>query len=160
MIKKVIAMSCMEALQYVVFNRTNVEDFAIISIQEFETNGNGFKFVASGCCKDVLTMQFSDVNPELFYEQGMEEELKTLIETGKCKVFSGHEARQIKIFLKQIMKNESIETLIVHCSAGVSRSPAIAAAISKHLFGNDNEFWEKQLPNKYIYNLMLNDLEN
>ena len=34
-----------------------------------------------------------------------------------------------------------IDTLIVHCAAGVSRSPAVAAAIVKGLGENDEAIW-------------------
>ena len=70
MIEKVIAMSCIQALEYVYFNRSGVDNFAIISIQETSNGGNGFEFTVSGCCKDVLTVNFDDVNPNYLKEQG------------------------------------------------------------------------------------------
>ena len=72
MIEKVIAMSCIQALEYVYFNRSGVDNFAIISIQETSNGGNGFEFTISGCCKDVLTVNFDDVNPNYLKEQGYE----------------------------------------------------------------------------------------
>ena len=36
---------------------------------------------------------------------------------------------------------DEIDTLIVHCSAGVSRSPAVAAAILKGLGESDEAIW-------------------
>lgn len=159
MFKKVVAMSCMELVQYVFYNRSNVDKFAIISIQEIENNGNGFVFTETGCCKKVLTLQFSDVNPKTFEDLGETECLEKLISEGKCLIFSDKEAYQIKEFLEEIVQDKEIKTLIVHCSAGVSRSPAVAAAITKKYLGDDSFFFETQIPNKHVYNLLLEILD-
>ena len=158
MIKNIVAMSCLEAVQYVFYNRIGGDKFAIISIQEFETDGNGFLFTETGCCKKVLTLNFSDVDPGIFAKYNETEHLQKLISENKCKVFDKKDAKKIKDFMKEIQKDEEIKTLIVHCSAGVSRSPAVAAAIHNKLFGNPSHFFETQVPNKYIYSLLLENL--
>lgn len=49
-----------------------------------------------------------------------------------------------------------IDTLMVHCEAGLSRSPAIAAAISRLKYGKDREFFaEPYLPNRLVYRTLL-----
>ena len=45
--------------------------------------------------------------------------------------------------------------VVVHCEAGVSRSPAVAAALCKGLGGNDLQFFRRYQPNMHVYRLML-----
>jgi predicted protein tyrosine phosphatase len=44
------------------------------------------------------------------------------------------QAREIAKF---VIQYQDIDTLIVHCDAGISRSAGIAAAISKWYFGSE-----------------------
>lgn len=50
---------------------------------------------------------------------------------------------------------------IVHCDAGVSRSPAVATAISKVLMGDDTEFFGgRYRPNMRVYRTLLEGHES
>ena len=95
-ISKVVTMSCMQALEYVVFNRKHIDNFAIISIQEVETDGNGFTFDVSGCCKGVLNLRFSDVNPAMFVSNEDKDYLERQIINGTVKLFDEEDAKKIK----------------------------------------------------------------
>lgn len=55
-----------------------------------------------------------------------------------------------------------IDTLIVHCSAGVSRSPAVAAAVLKGLGESDEAIWNdpRYHPNELVYTVVLAAFEN
>ena len=152
---KIVTMSCMQALEYVYFNRSGVDKFAIISIQEVETDGNGFTFDVSGCCKGVLNLRFSDVNPAMFVSNEDKDYLERQIINGTVKLFDEEDAKKIKNFVDNMNKRGDVQTLLIHCAAGVSRSPAVAAAICQYLFDNDGNFFKTQLPNKYIYDNLL-----
>jgi predicted protein tyrosine phosphatase len=52
--------------------------------------------------------------------------------------------------------NDNIEAIVVHCEAGHSRSPAVAAAICEVLGGNGRRFFRGKEPNMYVYRLVLN----
>lgn len=52
----------------------------------------------------------------------------------------------------------AIERIILHCDAGVSRSPGVAAALSKSLLGDDAEFFRRYRPNMRVYRTLLNRL--
>lgn len=158
-ISKVVTMSCMQALEYVVFNRSHIDNFGIISIQEVETDGNGFTFDTSGCCKGVLNLRFSDVNPAMFVTEGDKNYLNRNITNGNIKLFDEEDAKKIKKFVDNMNKRGDVQTLLIHCAAGVSRSPAVAAAICQYLFGNDGIFFETQVPNKYVYDVLLKYLK-
>jgi len=53
--------------------------------------------------------------------------------------------------------HENINTLFVSCEAGMSRSPAIAAAVMLALGGDDMPIWENPAysPNGYVYRMVL-----
>lgn len=59
--------------------------------------------------------------------------------------------------LNFIEKNKHVDILLVHCEAGISRSPAIAAAISKIYLGykEDQIYFEKYSPNMLVYKILL-----
>lgn len=81
---------------------------------------------------DVLRLQFHDFDrPVSGYIQ-----------------FDDTHANQIVDFIK---KHKDFPDLIVHCEAGISRSAAVAAAISKYVNGNDLYFFQHYLPNAWVY---------
>ncbi|MGC4122717.1 MAG: hypothetical protein QM765_50730 [Myxococcales bacterium] len=49
----------------------------------------------------------------------------------------------------------SAPLMVVHCEMGLSRSPAVAAAIARALGGEDDFFFREYLPNRFVYDLML-----
>lgn len=68
-------------------------------------------------------------------------------------LFGVVEANQILDFVNEHWDN--IDTLLVHCEAGVSRSPATAAAISKIKFGKDDVWFKNYIPNRRVYRVLL-----
>lgn len=65
------------------------------------------------------------------------------------------DARKIKEYVE---KQEHLSLIVIHCYAGVSRSAAVAAALSKHYNGDDSMFFKRFIPNALVYRLMLNEL--
>ena len=61
-----------------------------------------------------------------------------------------------------LRRRASIDTLIVHCTAGVSRSAAVAAAVLKGLGGSDEEIWNdpRYCLNGLVYTVVLAAFEN
>lgn len=68
------------------------------------------------------------------------------------KLFSKKDAYSIFELLKQ---NKSVKYIVVHCDAGISRSPGVAAALSKIFNGDDNKYFKEYLPNMLVYKTML-----
>jgi predicted protein tyrosine phosphatase len=66
--------------------------------------------------------------------------------------FSTSHARQI---LELVKDHPSAERLLVHCDAGFSRSPAVAAALSKILTGDDTYFFKHYAPNMRVFRTIL-----
>ena len=48
----------------------------------------------------------------------------------------------------------TVDGFVIHCEAGVSRSPAIGAAIARYLRQPESEFWQEYQPNRYVYDRM------
>jgi predicted protein tyrosine phosphatase len=111
--------------------------WAVISITE--PNVEWPLIVETESCKGVLRLAFHDIDePEEPYV-----------------AFNEGHAKQILDFVKQ-MKDANVDLFIVHCRAGWSRSPAVAAALTKIYGQNDNVFFRNLRPNAYVYRLLLN----
>ena len=84
----------------------------------------------------VLSLEFQDLNkPYKDY-----------------KIFNKKDAYSIFEFLE---RNKEIKNIIVHCDAGISRSPGVAAALAKIFNGDDNKYFKEYLPNMLVYKTML-----
>lgn len=73
-----------------------------------------------------------------------------------CDLFDEEHAHRILDFVQDVWRR--IELLMVHCEAGVSRSPAVAAAVARIHFGEDREFFRPGVydPNRLVYQALLN----
>ncbi len=131
--------------QYYIYSRTMIEEHVephevphlIISIgcpgdedAKIKTNEHTLK---------ILRLQFWDSDGESVKES-------------EC--FQPEQARQILALVKTWPE---AERLIVHCDAGYSRSPAVAAAISKILTGDDESFFKRYRPNMRVYRTILEE---
>jgi predicted protein tyrosine phosphatase len=65
------------------------------------------------------------------------------------------QAQVILQFMQSVQ--DQIECLMVHCDAGLSRSPAVAAAIAKIFIGEDEDkpYFQRYYPNYLVYKLIL-----
>lgn len=69
-------------------------------------------------------------------------------------VFQEEQALQILDFVDSMFGK--VDHLLIHCEAGRSRSPAVAAAISK-IYANDDMHWFRYYtPNMLVYRRILN----
>ncbi|NQU26103.1 MAG: hypothetical protein HQ567_32860 [Candidatus Nealsonbacteria bacterium] len=50
---------------------------------------------------------------------------------------------------------EEVEILLIHCEAGLSRSPAVAAALSRIYYNDDGPWFELDFPNQLVYRLLI-----
>lgn len=97
-------------------------------------------------CKDILRVEFDDVDIPIQY--GFGENKKW------AKLFGKEEANKILDFYEKW--ENKVAYLLVHCDAGISRSPAVAAAITK--IGSKSsqyDFWRRYLPNSRVYSVLL-----
>lgn len=89
----------------------------------------------------ILRLSFPDV--EIASDQHAESDL-----------FSREHAAMVWSFVLQ--HRSEIERIIVHCDAGLSRSPAVGAALARVFNGSDAEFFAgRYRPNMRVYRTLL-----
>lgn len=66
----------------------------------------------------------------------------------------------ISIYGAFMKYKDRVEQIIVHCDAGYSRSPAVAAALAKALGMSDEVYFSsgQYCPNRHVYRMMMNEL--
>lgn len=115
------------------------KDYIIISINDTNCDTVIFK---NTHIKDVLKITFDDLT---FPIAG-----HTLIDD------------QISLKIKNFIDSykDSIKNIIVHCTAGISRSGAVGCTIARYLNGDDSYLLQTGLymPNKLVYKTMCNTL--
>ena len=71
-------------------------------------------------------------------------------------LFDAAHARAIAAFVRE--HRDHVERIVVHCDAGLSRSPAVAAAITKWLGEDDAPWFKRYRPNSLVYRTLLDAL--
>lgn len=142
---KISVMDYTSAFQYL-YNQTGNDDekYAIISIQEAPEKDMAVTYKEGKNCKAALNLWFSDIS-DIKYQ-----DLQT-----STKLMTEDDALKIKDFIDKI-EMLNLNCLIIHCYGGVSRSAAVAAAISKAKKDDDSEYFNGgYLPNMFVYNKVL-----
>jgi len=67
--------------------------------------------------------------------------------------FNAAMAREILDFVEAMWNR--VEAFLIHCEAGMSRSPAVAAALSRIHYNDDGRWFEMYFPNPLVYRLLL-----
>lgn len=94
--------------------------------------------------RGVLRLAFDDV-----------EAIRRDTRGGRTPMTPAH-AREIRAFLEERL--EGVELIVVHCEAGVSRSPAVAAALWRWLEGTRGPFFDRYRPNAHVYRTLAEEL--
>jgi predicted protein tyrosine phosphatase len=95
--------------------------------------------------KDVLNLEFDDVDHD-------EHDYVTM---------SKEQAEEVALFIDKTIIHKDVDLLIVQCEAGISRSSGMAAAILKHITGDDSAVFKDSyyIPNMLVYRLTLEALQ-
>ena len=112
------------------------DEYVVISIQDTHTDGFGFEFRPNKFCKAVLTLYFDDV----------------IREVEGAVLFTEEMAKRIIDFVEEF---RAVETLLVHCYGGESRSRAVAAFVTKMLGADNSKYFETGHPNKVVYDTLV-----
>ena len=143
--KRVMVKSVFEAFDYVMDHyypagleemAERKDDYVVISIQDTHTDGFGFEFKESLRCRGVLTLYFDDV----------------MRPVDEAVAFSEEMARSVIAFIDL---HRDVESLLVHCYGGQSRSRAVAAFAVKRLGGNNDKYFQSGNPNILVYNTLI-----
>jgi predicted protein tyrosine phosphatase len=103
---------------------------------------------------DVLRLGFHDLDQTypghaiILFNTDMAHQIKDFIVDKSCE----HGLTDLAIV--GTLNNMSV---VVHCEAGISRSAAVAGALSKYFLGDDSKFFRTPyLPNRMVYRTLLN----
>ena len=69
-----------------------------------------------------------------------------------------HEMAGLLLNFYNLMEQQGVEVMMIHCEAGISRSAGVAAALSKIHEGDDSYYFSSRgpyLPNSLVYRRML-----
>jgi predicted protein tyrosine phosphatase len=92
--------------------------------------------------RGVLRLSFSDIDQEFRSPLGEDPDDTRVL-------FSSEHGRQVIDFIEE--RWEHIQVVIVHCDAGMSRSPAVAAALEKLFNQDDALYFKRYHPNMRVY---------
>ena len=96
--------------------------------------------------RDVLYLAFSGREPRAGMPMPPE-----------IKIFTPAQAKKICAFVHR--HKADVGAIVVHCEQGMSRSPAVAAAISDALGLDAKRFWQLHTPNEYVYHTVSDAFE-
>ena len=91
-------------------------------------------------CQGILRLEFNDT-----YRYGRPGVQRV--------IFSAKQAREVLDFVDEW--KGKVPLLVVHCFAGMNRSPAVAAAVSRVLGQGDEFFFKKYDPDAWVYRTIL-----
>ena len=91
--------------------------------------------------RDVLYLAFHDAEPS-----------ETLALPKDIVLMTEDQARQVWKFVRQW--EGRVGSIVVHCEQGMSRSPAVAAAICRAFGGDHQYFFREYQPNQYVFRLV------
>jgi predicted protein tyrosine phosphatase len=77
-----------------------------------------------------------------------------MIKNPKIVLFKKEQAKKILEFVNANINK--VDLIVCQCEAGISRSAGVAGALSKIYNNDDTLFFKKYIPNKYVYNMLLN----
>lgn len=144
-LKNIMVRSVFDAFEYVMqhYYPAGMKDmvemsdtYAVISIQDTHTDGFGVTFSRNQFCKDVLTLQFDDI----------------IRPVEGAQLFTEDMAEQIINFINA---NQEVDTLMIHCYAGQSRSRAVGAFAVWLLGGDNSKYFENYNLNDYVYDKLV-----
>ncbi|NLS96379.1 MAG: hypothetical protein GXX96_29935 [Planctomycetaceae bacterium] len=139
-------------MDFVVAGRQEIEAgilvrsaYVVISITD--PGSRPARILKSAGFRDVLRLQFHDAIP-----------VEGFTLPPEVVLMNKDHAKSIWQFVRQWQ--EKVDTFVVHCEQGMSRSPAVAAAICDMLGGHGRHFFNEFVPNRYVYDLLLTAAED
>lgn len=102
-------------------------------------------------CEDYLSLRFADITKTDY------DSLKYYKENNLT-LFTKKQAVEIINFLNRVQENDKIETLVIHCTAGISRSGACGVFACRYLHTDNKNFWRTNphiYPNEHVLQLLM-----
>lgn len=137
-------------LDFLVMNRAEIKDFSpsdsCIVISITDPANSEAEIFDSPFLLGILRLKFDDVDGS--------NKFKFVFEESKDVFMDAEHAEKILSFVKKY--SPDISLIVCQCEQGVSRSPAIAAALlSKILQNEDEHFLKNYWANRWVYDLII-----
>jgi predicted protein tyrosine phosphatase len=113
--------------------------YALVSIRD--PDRPKVKVGKSTMMKAVLALAFHDAEPSPGF-----------LLPGNIRLMSFEDAKAIWTFVLGLPSE--VETVVVHCEQGMSRSPAVAAGLCQGMGGDPAKFFQEYQPNAYVLELV------
>ena len=132
-------------MEFFVYSRPAIEavpahDVPHVVISITTTAEERARIPQSAECRGILRLWFPDADSAV--DGYLEDDL-----------FSTTHADRIWKFV--LRHRPDISRVVLHCDAGMSRSPGVAAALAKILVGDDSQFFTRYRPNMRVYRTLL-----
>ena len=119
-------------------------DYVVISIRD--PGKRRAKVKKQAGLRDTLYLAFNDTEPCELPQTPPEIQPMTPAQADRvCKFVRRHKS--------------DVGSIVVHCEQGMSRSPAVAAAICDALGVNPKRFWQLYTPNHHVYHTVADAFE-
>lgn len=131
-------------------NKMDGDDrYAVISI--VSPSSRNADISEGGQIKNVFRMKFYDVEEDTYQTRYLHSRNKSM--RIRYPAPTHKDMRGLKEFVDSL---DDIDTLIIHCGAGISRSAGIASAVEKYL-GMEDTIWcsDKYFPNRCVERVAL-----
>ena len=132
----------------------------IISISNsYEYNKKLIKNSASNI-QDILYLYFDDVDTRHKENYWWDSNNDSVFKDEFGNVYTPIQKKDAKAIVDFVEKyKDSVDEIVVHCFAGVSRSAGVCAAIMKALTGKDNEIFGNDffVPNMMCYSMVMEE---
>jgi len=115
------------------------DPYVLISIRD--PDKQAVRIRRSAMCLAVLELVFHDAEPSPGFTPSM-----------PVTYMSEDDADAIWQFVCQ--HERDYRAILVHCEQGMSRSPAVAAALAERLGIDGARFWREYQPNRFVYDLV------
>jgi len=129
---------------------------AVISITTPE-NLKPAEFKLNEYLKEVLYIKCYDID---FSDGNVTPIRAAILEKYGHGLFTDTQAKEVTDFVIKV--KDSVEVIVCHCDAGISRSAGVGAAISLILNGSDKDIFndKRYRPNMYMYRKILDNYYN
>lgn len=141
-----------ERMRFLNTSREEIKDFAyeepylIISVTDSEKPNA--EILKSPNLVEILRLKFDDIGKPFKFQFNDSSDV----------LMKSEQARQILEFVERHINKVSL--IVCQCEQGMSRSPAIAAALSKILQNEDKYFLENFWANRWVYELLIESSED
>ena len=134
-------------MRFIVSDRRSIEEgvlvrssYVVISIHDPDKTKAHVRRQAG--LRDTLYLAFHDAEP-----------CANIFLPKQIKIMTEAQARLAWEFVRKW--DGKVGVVVVHCEQGMSRSPAVAAALCVGCGGDDSSFFRNHQPNPFVYRLML-----